>query len=146
MNNVLNYSSTQDRKGVLGKLEGVCADTIKSTRNGRRYSETLWEKVFKDPIIKEYFDCGGIFGELGHPADREETLAEYNIKMGIISEYAPTLLTDENEIKEKILSIINDKIELTKTNRGLIMKQIAPELKGKADMSIANKVLSKLLV
>lgn len=73
MNNVLNYSSTQDRKGVLGKLEGVCADTIKSTRNGRRYSETLWEKVFKDPIIKEYFDCGGIFGELGHPADREET-------------------------------------------------------------------------
>lgn len=56
---------------ILGKLEGVCADTINPTRNGRRYSEKLWETVFNDTIIKELFNAGGIFGELGHP-DREE--------------------------------------------------------------------------
>ena len=66
---------TKDSKGsvILGKLTGPCADFISPTRNGRKYSEELWEKVFNDPIVKEYFECGGIFGELGHPADREET-------------------------------------------------------------------------
>ena len=72
MESNLTYSSS-NKKGVLGTLEGVCADTIFSTRNGRKYSQKLWENVFNDPIVKEYFDCGGVFGELGHPEDREET-------------------------------------------------------------------------
>lgn len=73
----LKYDSTVNTssKGtaILGRLTGPCADVINSTRNGRKYSEKLWEKVFKDPIVLEYFNCGGIFGELNHPADREET-------------------------------------------------------------------------
>lgn len=56
---------------VLGHLEGPCADFLSPTRNGRLYSEEVWEKVFQDPITLEYFENGGIFGELGHP-DREE--------------------------------------------------------------------------
>lgn len=58
---------------ILGRLSGPCADIVNQTRNGRKYSEELWEKVFKDPIVKEYFDCGGILGELNHPEDRTET-------------------------------------------------------------------------
>lgn len=59
---------------ILGTLSGPCADIINPTRNGRKYSEKLWEKVFDDPIVKEYFECGGILGELGHPTeDRQET-------------------------------------------------------------------------
>lgn len=58
---------------ILGRLEGPCADIVDATRNGRKYSDKLWENVFKNPIVKEYFECGGVFGELGHPADREET-------------------------------------------------------------------------
>lgn len=69
----LTYDLSKKKKGVLGSLEGICADTIKSTRNGRSYSEKLWENVFKDPIVQEHFNNGGIFGELGHPVDREET-------------------------------------------------------------------------
>lgn len=64
---------TGDNEAVLGHLEGVCADIINPTRNGRKYSEELWEKVFNDPLVKEQFDAGGIIGELNHPADREET-------------------------------------------------------------------------
>jgi chromosome segregation ATPase len=58
---------------ILGKLSGPCADIINPTRNGRKYSDSLWETVFNSPIVKEYFACGGLFGELGHPADRTET-------------------------------------------------------------------------
>ena len=57
---------------ILGKLSGVAADTINPTRNGRKYSNDLWEKVFKDPLVQEQFANGGIFGEMNHPADRDE--------------------------------------------------------------------------
>ena len=61
---------------ILGRLEGPCADIINPTRNGRKYDEALWEKVFNNPIVKEYFECGGIPGELDHPTDRLETCSE----------------------------------------------------------------------
>lgn len=60
-------------KAILGTLEGPCADFINSTRNGRKYTESLWEKVFADPIVNEMIENGGIPGELDHPVDREET-------------------------------------------------------------------------
>lgn len=74
-NLIYNGSVTSSYNGnpILGRLEGPCADIIHPTRNGRLYSDQLWEKVFNSDVVKEYFACGGIFGELGHPADRAET-------------------------------------------------------------------------
>jgi uncharacterized protein YqeY len=65
--------------------------------------------------------------------------------MVIVAEFAPTLITDEAEIKNLIFDIINNEIEFTKANRGKIMKIIAPVLKGKVDMSVVNKVLGGML-
>ena len=59
-------------KAILGTLEGPCADFMHGTRNGRKYDESLWEKVFSDPVVNELIDNGGIPGELDHPADRDE--------------------------------------------------------------------------
>jgi hypothetical protein len=61
------------KKGILGRLIGPCADFINPTRNGRKYTEELWENVFKDPLIQEKIKNGVCFGELGHPTDRTET-------------------------------------------------------------------------
>lgn len=61
--------------GILGRLTGVCCDTIRPTRNERLYSEQLWEKVFDSPLVKEQYEAGGIFGELTHP-DRDEVALE----------------------------------------------------------------------
>ena len=71
----LDDSVKKNKKGeaILGKLYGPCADFLLPTRNGRGYSEELWEKVFNDPLINEYFKAGGILGELNHPTDRSET-------------------------------------------------------------------------
>lgn len=68
-------SVKQNARGtaILGRLTGPCADIINPTRNGRKYSDELWKKVFRDPIVKEYFEAGGIFGELNHPESRQET-------------------------------------------------------------------------
>ena len=63
-------------KGVLGYLVGPCADFINPTRNGRGYNEELWDKVFDDPIVNEKIENKALFGELGHPADRDEVEME----------------------------------------------------------------------
>jgi len=62
----------QDKRGILGRLEGPIADFKNPTRNGRLYSEPLWEKVFEDPIMQEKIKNRCCFGELGHPEDRQE--------------------------------------------------------------------------
>ena len=76
----------KERRGILGVLYGPMADIVKSTRNGRKYSEQLWEKVFEDDIVKEMLKNGGIPGELDHPADRTETCSE---KIAIMMPEAP---------------------------------------------------------
>ena len=49
------------KRGILGRLYGPIADIINPTRNGRAYSEELWEKVFNDnEIVKELLSKGGI--------------------------------------------------------------------------------------
>jgi len=75
-NNLFTYKKLteeeQTQRGILGRLVGVIADTQAPTRNGRLYGEDLWENVFKDPIMLEKIENRCCFGELGHPADREE--------------------------------------------------------------------------
>ena len=77
VNNQLEYQrlsqDEMEKRGILGRLVGVCADFFSPTRNGRKYPEELWENVFNDPIMKERIENGVCYGELGHPADREET-------------------------------------------------------------------------
>lgn len=68
----LSQDEMQSR-GILGRLVGICADIVNPTRNGRKYSEQLWEQVFDSPLMKERIENGVCYGELGHPADREET-------------------------------------------------------------------------
>lgn len=72
----LQYTKlTEEEKNgrrILGRLVGPIADCLNPTRNGRLYTEELWDKVFENPIMKEKFKNKVIYGELGHPADRTE--------------------------------------------------------------------------
>lgn len=72
------------------------------------------------------------------PADRTDTLAEFNARMAIINEFAPSLMDNEDAIKTFIQNL---GIEPIKANRGKIMGA----LKGKADMKIANQVVGQML-
>ena len=72
------------------------------------------------------------------PADRTDTLAEFNARMAIINEFAPSLMDNEDAIKTFVQNL---GIEPIKSNRGEIMKA----LKGKADMKIANQIVCQML-
>ena len=80
------------------------------------------------------------------PTDRVETLEEYKKQMIVVSEFAPTLINDETEIKTIVVELAKkNNIELVKSNRGIIMKVVAAELKGKADMGVVSKVVGGML-
>ncbi len=80
------------------------------------------------------------------PESRVDLLEDYNTQMAIICEFAPKLIIDEDYIYAIITGYASSAgIKLTKSNRGVIMKFAAANLKGKADMSIVNKVVAGML-
>ena len=75
------------------------------------------------------------------PADRTELISEYTTNYEIIKQYAPAQMGEE-EIKalltEKFADVIATK------NKGMIMKAVMAELKGKADGKVINQVVASL--
>lgn len=74
------------------------------------------------------------------PAEREDLKAEYQFRYDVIQEYAPSLMSEEeirNFIMEKFADIVAQK------NKGMIMKNVMPELKGKADGKLINQVVAQ---
>lgn len=75
------------------------------------------------------------------PKDRTDLIEAYTVNYEIIKEYAPKLLSEE-EVKailtEKFADVIATK------NKGMIMKTVMAELKGKADGKVINAVVAEL--
>lgn len=59
----------QKARGILGRLAGIIADFKHPTRNERFYSESLWDKTFDQPLMKEKLENKLLLGELNHPLD-----------------------------------------------------------------------------
>ncbi|MCR4649697.1 MAG: GatB/YqeY domain-containing protein [Lachnospiraceae bacterium] len=75
------------------------------------------------------------------PKDRTELLEEYNARLKVFEEYAPKLMSAEEVeafLKDKFASVIESK------NKGMIMKEVMPVLKGKADGKVINEVVASL--
>ena len=73
------------------------------------------------------------------PPDRTEQLSEYQQKLDIIAGFAPKQMSEEEltvYIKEKFSDLIAE------GNKGVYMKTIMADLKGKADGKLINKVIS----
>ena len=75
------------------------------------------------------------------PASRQDLLQQYKFKLSVVEEFAPKQLGAE-EI-EKILTEKFADVIATK-NRGMIMKSVMAELKGKADGKLISEVVAKL--
>lgn len=107
-------------------IDEGCRDDIK---------EELVNRVILKEIksVKEQIDSC--------PAERADLLQEYQARYDIFMEYAPRMMTAEEVeqfIMEKFAEVASGR------NKGMIMKQVMPELKGKADGSVINQVVEKL--
>lgn len=129
-----------ERKSVLSSVIGAVKNAAIAKQCRDNISESLVDEVLlkeKKTLQEQLDSC---------PYSRRELLIEYTHKLAILNEYCPKLLEDPEEIRNEIYTILNEaELELVKANRGLIMKTVMPAFKGKADMSIVNKVLMSLL-
>ena len=76
------------------------------------------------------------------PASRAELLEEYKARLAVFEEYAPKMLSAEEVetvIKEKFSDVIAG------GNKGMVMKAVMAELKGKADGKVINETVAKLM-
>ncbi len=129
------------RKEVVAGL----VDAVKKAGIDKQCRDNIPESLVNTVLQKEQKTMQEMIDTC--PADRTETLALYKSKMKIIKEFAPQLLTDPNEIKEKVLALLaSSGLEATKKNKGQIMKTVMPVFKGNADMGVVNKVISEVLV
>lgn len=80
------------------------------------------------------------------PADRTDIIEECQKRLAVLEQYAPKLM-DESEIKEVIAGVLSDLgIETpTAKDKGRIMKDLMPKVKGKADGKLVNEVLMSMM-
>ena len=80
------------------------------------------------------------------PADRTDILAECNSRLAVLEEYAPKMM-DEEEIKA-VVSEVPASLGLdapTAKEKGKIMKELMPKVKGKADGKLVSEVVASFL-
>lgn len=80
------------------------------------------------------------------PADRTDILAECNSRLAVLEEYAPKMM-DEEEIKA-VVSEVLAALGLdapTAKEKGKLMKELMPKVKGKADGKLVSEVVASFL-
>ena len=127
------------RKSVLSELVGAVKKAAIDKNCRDNITETLVDEVllkYKKTVQEQIETC---------PVERVETLEVYKKQMAVVVEFAPTLITDEEEIHNMIIDAVNGEIEFIKANKGKIMKVISPVFKGKADMGVVSQVVGGML-
>ena len=128
------------RKETISSVIGA----IKKAAIDQKCKDNITEELVNTVLLKEQKTYQEMIDTC--PADRVDTLRDYKIQAEIINEFAPKLMTDKDEIKTAIVKILeNGYIELVPANRGMIMRALSAELKGKADMKIVSQVVGEML-
>ena len=80
------------------------------------------------------------------PADRTDILTECNSRLAVLEEYAPKMM-DGAEIKAVVSEVLTS-LGLdapTAKEKGKIMKELMPKVKGKADGKLVSEVVASFL-
>lgn len=118
------------RKDVISSM----VSAVKKAGIDKGCRDNITEALADEVLLKEQKTMREMIDTC--PTSRPEILESYLEKKKIIDEFAPTLLTDPADIETFIDSL---GIEVTKQNRGQLMKA----LKGKVDMKVANAIVSR---
>ena len=124
-----------ERKEVISLLVAA----VKKTAIDAGTRDNIPEEMVNTVILKELKATKEQIDTC--PASREDLLNQYKYKLSVVEEFAPRMLSAE-EI-EKILTGKFADVIATK-NRGLIMKTVMAELKGKADGKLISETVAKL--
>lgn len=123
------------RKDAISTLVSAAKKVAIDEGTRDNISEEIVDRVILKEIktVKEQIDTC--------PASREDLRNEYQARLDVFQEYVPKMLSAQEVeafLTEKYTDLVAQK------NKGLIMKTVMPELKGKAEGSVINQVVAKL--
>ncbi len=144
----------------MSKIEEVRADMIKAMKAGEKDTkETLSmllaalknKAIDKRADLTEEEETQVILKEIKQtketleltPEDRTDIIDECKKRLAVLETYAPKMM-DEAEIKEIVSEVLAD-LGLdapTAKDKGKIMKELMPKVKGKADGKLVNEIVS----
>ncbi|MFW5672400.1 MAG: GatB/YqeY domain-containing protein [Acetivibrio ethanolgignens] len=80
------------------------------------------------------------------PADREDIISQCKFRISVLEEFAPKMM-DEEEITQTIKEVLAALSIDTPTgkDKGRIMKELMPKVKGKADGKLVNEILGNMM-
>ncbi|MEO2238909.1 GatB/YqeY domain-containing protein [Dorea sp. YH-dor226] len=147
----------------MSKIEEVRADMVKAMKAGdKETKETLSMLLaaLKNKAIDKRSDLTPeeetqvILKEIKQtketldmtPADRTEIIEECSKRLAVLEQYAPKMM-DEAEIREVVSSVLAEMglDAPTAKDKGKIMKNLMPKVKGKADGKLVNDIVSTFM-
>jgi len=80
------------------------------------------------------------------PKDRTDIIEQCEKRLAVLKEFAPEEMSEE-AIREVINAVLQDLgiTEPTAKDKGKIMKELMPKVKGKADGALVNKIVGEML-
>ena len=147
----------------MSKIEEVRADMVKAMKAGdKETKETLSmllaalknKAIDKRADLTPEEDTQVIMKEIKQtketlemtPSDRTEIIDECTKRLAVLEQYAPKMM-DEAEIKEIVASVLAEMglDAPTAKDKGKIMKNLMPKVKGKADGKLVNEIVSSFM-
>ena len=147
----------------MSKIEEVRADMVKAMKAGdKETKETLSMLLaaLKNKAIDKRADLTPeeetqvIMKEIKQtketlemtPSDHTEIIDECTKRLAVLEQYAPKMM-DEAEIKEIVASVLAEMglDAPTAKDKGKIMKNLMPKVKGKADGKLVNEIVSSFM-
>lgn len=139
------------RKSVLANMIDAVKKASMTSKGRIDITEALVDETlvkYQKTVQEQYDTCPIKDADPDRAEELKERKAKYLTELNIVKTYAPQLVTDAATIQKMILAIaeMDPAMALSKANRGYVMKTLAAQLKGKADMSVVNRVVGELLV
>lgn len=80
------------------------------------------------------------------PADRTDLLDEAKKRLSVLEEYAPKMM-GEDEIRAVVETVLSELgiTDPTAKDKGRIMKELMPRVKGKADGKLVNQIVASMM-
>ena len=119
----------KERKEAISSL----VSAVKKAAIDAGCRDDIPESMVDQVILKELIDTC--------PDSRQDLKAEYQFRYDVIKEYAPAQMSAEEVkayIQKKFAEVVATK------NKGMIMKNVMADMKGKADGKVINQVVAEL--
>lgn len=135
-----------EKRDVL-KMVVDKAKAIVKEKNPTNVTEDIPDDVILQAIQKEVKQLNQTKDAL-KGKENTDLYASTTLKIGILSEYLPTQMTEnelEKYIESELIELTGVNVKISSKIKGMVMKNIMPKLKGKADSRLINQVVDRLL-